>query len=104
MHITYYDIYVALYITVSFYGMIIILNQGQMKLFITGQAKFNPEYYVWVADNFTTDTVIRLIGLKVTLPLCLLLSFLHNRIPCKHDVWAADNLASLDILFLSIIA
>ena len=84
--------------------MIIILNQGLMKLFITGQAKFNPEYYVWVADNFATDIVIRLIGLKVTLPLCLLISFLHNRILHKHDVWAANNLAPLDMLFLSIIA
>ena len=47
--------------------------------------------------------VIRLIGLKITLTLCLLLSFLHNRIPCKHNTWAVDNLALLDMLYLSFI-
>ena len=42
--------------------------------------------------------VISIKGLKVTLPLCLL-SFLHNRIPCKHIAWVADNLVPLDMLF-----
>ena len=48
--------------------------------------------------------IISLTGLKITLPLFLLLSFVHNRIPCKHNAWAADNLAPLDILFICIIA
>ena len=46
--------------------------------------------------------------LKNHTPLCLLLSFLHNRVPCEHNnernVWAADNLAPLDVPFLSTIA
>ena len=67
--------------------------QDQRKLFITGQAKLNPEHYscnVWAADNFITAfyqlyyNIINLSNLKTTLPLCLLLSFLHNRIPCKY--------------------
>ena len=34
-----------------------------------------------------------------------MLSFLHNKIPCKHkNVWVAHNLTHLDMLFLSIIA
>ena len=41
--------------------------------------------------------VISLAGLKIILTLSLLLSFLHNRIPHKHNVWAADNLASIYI-------
>ena len=32
------------------------------------------------------------------------LSFLLNRIPCKHNAWASNNLAPLDMPFLSIIA
>ena len=43
-------------------------------------------------------------NLKLTLPWCLLLSFLHNRIPCKQNAWAANNLAPLHMPFLSIIA
>ena len=43
--------------------------------------------------------VSSLIGLKITMLLCLLLSFLHNRIPCTHNAWATDNLTSLDWLF-----
>ena len=67
----------------------------------------------WVVDNFTTVgiffyqpyyNVISLIGLKITHPLCLLLSFLHNRIPCTHNAWEADNLTTFDMLVLSIIA
>ena len=47
--------------------------------------------------------VISLTGLKITLimTLHLLLSFLHNRIPCKHNAWAANNLVPLDMLLLS---
>ena len=48
--------------------------------------------------------VMSLTGLKITVPLCLLLCFMHNRIPCNHNAWAADNLAPLDMLFLCIIA
>ena len=69
---------------------------------------------VWAADNFTTadiffsisytTNVISLTGQKITQSLCLLLTFLHNRIPCMHNVWAADNLTSVDMLFLSITA
>ena len=44
---------------------------------------------------------ISLIGLKITLALCLLLSILHKRIPCKHNVF--DNLIPVDMLFLSYI-
>ena len=42
---------------------------------------------------------ISLIGLNITLPLCLLLSFLHNRIPCKHNVWVAIILYLLIYFF-----
>ena len=38
------------------------------------------------------------------LPWCLLLSFLHNGIPCKHSSWAADNLAHLTLPFLAYIS
>ena len=55
--------------------------------------------------------VINLTGLKITLPLCLLLHyswFLHKSMPCEHsnklDAWAVDNLAPHDVPFLSIIA
>ena len=41
---------------------------------------------------------ISLIGLKSTMPLCLLLSFLHNRMPYMHNVGAADNLTPFDML------
>ena len=41
-------------------------------------------------------------------PLCLLLSFLHNRVPCEHNdewnAWVSDNLVPLDMPFLSIMA
>ena len=66
-----------------------------------------------VANNFTTTdilfyqlyyNVISAKGLKIILPLCLLLSFLHTRITCNHNDWAADLLTSLDVLFLIIIA
>ena len=43
--------------------------------------------------------VIHLTSIKITQPLRLLLSFLHNRIPCMHNVWAADNLKPLEICF-----
>ena len=33
----------------------------------------------------------------------ILLRFLHNRIPCKHNARAANNLTPLNMLFLSII-
>ena len=89
--------------------------QGRKKLFITGQAKLNPEARIvqlnaWAADNFATadilflSVILSIINLKITLPFCLLLSFLHNRIPCMRNAWAADNLKPLDMLFLSIIA
>ena len=39
-----------------------------------------------------TFNVISLTSLKIALPICLLLSFLHNRIPCKNNAWADDNL------------
>ena len=42
-------------------------------------------------------------GLEITLPLYLLHNFLHNRIPCMDNAWAADNLTLLDMP-LSIIA
>ena len=66
----------------------------------------------WAADTFTTAdiffyqsyyNVIGLIGLQITLLLCLLLSFLHNRILFTHNVLVADNLTPLDMLFISII-
>ena len=69
----------------------------------------------WTANNFTTGDIlflsvilkcyiiISVACLKITLPLCLLISFLQN-ILCNHNVWAADNLATYDMLFLSIIA
>ena len=68
----------------------------------------------WVTDDYDTADilfvsyckVISLTGLKFTLPLCLLL--VDNEIPNKHNnklnAWEADNLAPLDMSFLSIIA
>ena len=92
-------------------GLELIVMQGQWKLFITGQAKLNPEdrtvqLNAWAVDNFTTADILytSIISLIITLPFCILLSFLHNRIPCMHNAWAADNLKPLDMLFLSIIA
>ena len=45
--------------------------------------------------------VICLTGLRITLPLCLLLSILYNNIPCEHKyklkVWVSNILASLDM-------
>ena len=72
----------------------------------------------WTANNFTTGdmtdilflsvillccTIISVAGLKITPTLSFLISFLQN-ILCKHNAWADDNLATLDMLFLSIIA
>ena len=68
---------------------------------------------VWAADNFIIADilflsvilcVISLTSLKITLPLCLLLSFSQNRILCKHNAWTNNNLTPLHILFPSIIA
>ena len=62
----------------------------------------------WVVNNLISsfyqlcNDVISLTSLKITLPLYLLLSVLRSRIPCKHNAWAADNLAPLNVLFLSI--
>ena len=90
--------------------------RGWRKLFITGQAKLDPEHYsinAWAINNFTTaDTffisyaimyAISLTGLEIMLPLCLILRFLHIRIPCKHNVWAANNFELNDMLYLSMI-
>ena len=74
--------------------------QGQRKPFISGQAKVGSEHY----SVECVDDVVSLIDLNITQPFCLLLSFLHDRIPCKHNVWAADNLEPLDMFFLSVIA
>ena len=64
------------------------------------------------ANNFITADIPQLqyvispTGLKIILPLCLLPSFLHNRIPCEHNTilnaWVTDNLQPLDMVFLSI--
>ena len=47
-------------------------------------------------------------GLKTTLPLYLLLSLLHNRVPYEHNnklnAWVANNCVPFDMPFLSIIA
>ena len=75
--------------------------------------KLDPEYYsikfvggrqLTTANILFLSVVLSLIGLKITMPLCLLLSSLHNRIPCMHNAWEADSFTPLDILFLSIIA
>ena len=78
---------------------------------MTAQAKINLtsiQLIAWVANNFTTTDIlfyqlyyifISPTGLKIILLLCLLLSFLHTRITCKHKEWAADILTSLDMLF-----
>ena len=73
--------------------------QGRRKPFISGQAKVGSEHYsVECVDD------VSLIDLNITQPFCLLLSFLHDRIPCKHNVWAPNNLEPLDMFFLSITA
>ena len=74
--------------------------QGQRKPFISGQAKVGSEHY----SVECVDDVVSLIGLNITQPFCLLLSFLYGRIPCKHNAWAPDNLEPLDMFFISSIA
>ena len=48
--------------------------------------------------------ITSLTGLKISLLLCLLISILHGRITCEHNnklnMWVADNIAPLDILFI----
>ena len=68
---------------------------SQRKPFISGQAKVGSEHY----SVECMDDVASLISLKITQPFCLLLSFLHDRIPCKHNAWVPDNLEPLDMLF-----
>ena len=86
------------------------IYQGWRKLFITGQVKLNPNIIqsnVWEPDKFITADICNVISptsLKTTLSLRLLLSFLHNGIPCKHNVWESNNLASLHMPLLPIIA
>ena len=60
----------------------------------------------WVADNFTTDILVLSVILQCyksnrckNCIATLLLGFLHNRIPCKHNEWEADNLVPLDMVF-----
>ena len=65
--------------------------QGRRKPFISGQAKVGSEHY----SVECVDDVVSLIGLYITLPFCLLLSFLHDRIPCKHNAWVPNNLEPL---------
>ena len=89
--------------------------RGQRKLFITSQAKLDPEHYsinARVANNlpllitfsisYTIMYVICLTGLKITLLLCLIFRFLYNRIPCKYNVWAVYNFILIDMIYLSI--
>ena len=76
------------------------LCQGRRKPFISGQGKVGSEHY----SVECVDDVVSLIGLNITQPFCLLLSFLHDRISCKHNAWAPDNLEPLDMFFLPIIA
>ena len=73
--------------------------QGRRKLFISGQAKVGSEHY----SVKCMDDVVSLIGLNITQSFCLLLSFLHDRILCKHNAWEPDNLEPLHMFFLSII-
>ena len=94
-------------------------KQGKRNVFKTGQTNLDRKDYainVWVADNFMTRNpfstcciyynVITLKCLKSHSTLLITL-LLHNRIPCEHNnkwtAWAADNLAPLDMPFLSII-
>ena len=74
--------------------------QGQRKPIIGGWARVGSEHY----SVECMDDVVSLIRLNITQPFCLLLSFLHDRIPCKHNAWAPNNLEPLDMFFLSIIA
>ena len=68
------------------------MYQGQRKPFISGQDKVGSEHHsVECVDN------VSLISLNITKSFCLLLSFLHDRIPCKDNAWAPDNLEPLDI-------
>ena len=67
--------------------------------------QLNSNHYSSKCVGGTTADILFLIsltGLKITLLLCLLLRFLHNRIPWNRIAWAADILSPLDILFLSI--
>ena len=106
--------YIHTYIHIQTYihtYICIYAHQDQQKLFITGQAKLNPEHYSIKcvgADKFTTADIFFLLhsyrSKNYTCHGVYLLSFLHNSIPCKHNAWAADNLAPLDMPFLSILA
>ena len=69
--------------------------QGQRKSFISGQVNVGSEHY----SVESVDDVVNLICLNITQSFCLLLSFLHDRIPCKHNAWAPDNLEPLDVFF-----
>ena len=72
--------------------------QGRRKPFISGQAKVGSEHYLVEC----VDDVVSLIGINITQSFCLLLSFLHDRILCKHNAWAPNNLEPLDMFFLFI--
>ena len=104
--------YVYQYSSITYAHTYVHIFQGRQKLFITNLTLRAIQLNTWAADNLPMlisflyqlyYNVISLTGLKITQLLCLLLSFLHNRIPCMHNVWAADNLAPLDMPFLSII-
>ena len=54
--------------------------------------------------NYSSYNVISLKGLENLTAMVFITLLLAHRIPCEHNAWAADNLASLDMPFLSIIA
>ena len=74
----------------------------------TALAKLNLKIIqlnAWVADNITTtdllflSNILSLTGTKITQPLCLLFSFLCNRLSCMHNDWVANNHTPLEMLF-----
>ena len=72
--------------------------QGRRKPFVSGQAGVGSEH----CSIECMDDVVSLIGLNITQPFCVLLSFLHDRIPCEHNAWVPNNLELFGVLFLSV--
>ena len=99
----------------NYYLLYLMSIQCWMKVFITGQAKLDPQHYlIQYLDTHITSVplislfyqvqhnVINLTDLKITPRLCLLLRFLHNRIPCEYNsklsMWVANNLIPYHML------
>ena len=95
----------------NYYLLYLMSTQCWKKVFITGHAKLDPQHYVnkYLDSHITSISLFyqvqhNVINLteKITPPLCLLLRFLHNRVPCecnnKLSMWVANNLIPYHML------